>query len=1132
MLEEKNNQYKEKHDFDNSFVNYINKSDHQINPDNIKDNFRPQIININQEKLKNQVKILIEDIEVYFPYKPYEKQITYMQKIIQILNKKHSSKDIDFRAIAALESPTGTGKTLCLLCSLLAWVNKKGRVYNFSGTIIYSTRTHSQISQVISELNKTCYEPRIGILSSREFSCANLELKKSFPPSVLDIKCAREHRHCKYYKNLEFYSNKNFGNVDIEDILKQGTTKMFCPFYVEKMKIQKDICDIIFMPYNYIFLKEIRESMDINLRHTILVIDEAHNVINNCEEAESLEVTTKDFEEMMIDLKEVYKVLQKNERHLNIPLKNSVKENKEKENKEEKEDIIPLEDESDFNKENEDEIKINSFPYLNNDDLLREINLIQNLIENLKNKKEIFTEKYYPNNKNYLEINSDEFLSIFLKTEKEIEQTKPKKDNDKNKNQKTIEACFNQKQNEQKKEEYNEFINISQYITERNINLHFNFINRIIKVIMNDYSRRTKLSILFNLLKKIMDILENKNITNSYVFCLSDEKDKNNYHHYNSQKKHIKLNIFCFNPGIGFNDIIKFNPYSIILTSGTLAPFDILEEELKIKFDISLENEHIIDESQYKFIIIKGYEVFNKKFSFNFEYNNRSDLKSIAALGKTILHLCKSVKSGGILVYFTSFSYLNQCYSIWGDSGIISQISQEKTIYLDDKKNKNLIKDFKNNKNSILFSVFRGSSSEGIDFRDDFARMVICVGVPYASIVEEKVQLKKKYLDEIGSKIIDDKLNGRKWYLNDAISNVNQSLGRVLRHIYDYGILVCIDERYERKNIINLFSKWIRNKCEIVNQINDNFFNSIVQFYEEQEKKFNEINIKEKDENENIINKNANIFNLNIEDEKNNSDSNDKNISGFGKAFKRERKKIEYAYEYEESEDLDLISNKEVSTGKNEKCNEDVITQINEKNNETNCEIELDNLTNKYLEKENIKEKTLLNKKTKPEVNILNNEDINPNILNTNTIKNEDIIIPNKEKTNNLNIGQQRINIKNSVKNFANEIDNFKFDDYIPNFNSDKIKETQKELDNNDNIKIINDDQICSVCYGFASSNPEIKFSMSKCNHILCNICWSKTLNEKLECPICRNKVRVKTLKRIIIENKANNTTTENEKNS
>ena len=445
MLEENNISKTENKESNNSFINPTDDFDILKNIDNNKNSSKLTLIDINQEKLQKQEKLMIEDIEVYFPYKPYEKQINYMTSIIKILNKKYSSNDINFNPIAALESPTGTGKTLCLLCSILAWVHAKGKVLNFSGNIIYSTRTHSQISQAISELNKTCYEPRIGILSSREFSCANLELKKSLPPSVLDIKCAREHRHCRFYKNLEFYSNKNFGNVDIEDILKQGTKKIFCPFYVEKMKIQKDNCDIIFMPYNYIFLKEIRESMDINLRHTILVIDEAHNVINNCEEAESLEVTIKDFEEMMIDLREVYKVLQKSERHLNIPLKNSEKQIKEKEEKEKEENegkknIIPAEDESDFNKENEDEIKINSFPYLNNDDLLREINLIQNLIESLKNKKEIFTEKYYPNNKNYLEINSDEFLSIFLKTEKEIKQIKPKKDNDKNKNQKTIEA--------------------------------------------------------------------------------------------------------------------------------------------------------------------------------------------------------------------------------------------------------------------------------------------------------------------------------------------------------------------------------------------------------------------------------------------------------------------------------------------------------------------------------------------------------------------------------------------------------------------------------------------------------------------------------------------------------------------
>ncbi len=47
----------------------------------------------------------------------------------------------------------------------------------YFGSIIYTTRTHSQISQLIYELKKTCYEPKIAILSSREFSCINKELK-------------------------------------------------------------------------------------------------------------------------------------------------------------------------------------------------------------------------------------------------------------------------------------------------------------------------------------------------------------------------------------------------------------------------------------------------------------------------------------------------------------------------------------------------------------------------------------------------------------------------------------------------------------------------------------------------------------------------------------------------------------------------------------------------------------------------------------------------------------------------------------------------------------------------------------------------------------------------------------------
>ena len=54
----------------------------------------------------------LDGVPVEFPYEAYECQLDYMRSVVRAL---------EGRGNALLESPTGTGKTLCLLCASLGW---------------------------------------------------------------------------------------------------------------------------------------------------------------------------------------------------------------------------------------------------------------------------------------------------------------------------------------------------------------------------------------------------------------------------------------------------------------------------------------------------------------------------------------------------------------------------------------------------------------------------------------------------------------------------------------------------------------------------------------------------------------------------------------------------------------------------------------------------------------------------------------------------------------------------------------------------------------------------------------------------------------------------------------------------
>uniref|UniRef100_A0AAY4ES96 Regulator of telomere elongation helicase 1 n=1 Tax=Denticeps clupeoides TaxID=299321 RepID=A0AAY4ES96_9TELE len=273
--------------------------------------------------------LTLKGVKVDFPFTPYPCQQDYMNKVIECLQN---------RVNGILESPTGTGKTLCLLCATLGWrdnfkdtisarkiAQKMGGAELFPGQplaswgtgatdgdatayytdvpkIIYASRTHSQLTQVINELKNTSYRPKVCVLGSREQLCINSEVMRQESNHIKVHMCRAKvsTRSCMFYNNVEEKStDKDLVNaiLDVEDLVKAGNKQRVCPYYLSRTLKQN--ADIIFMPYNYLLDPKSRRAHNIELKGAIVIFDEAHNVEKMCEESTSFDLTPYDLTSAM-----------------------------------------------------------------------------------------------------------------------------------------------------------------------------------------------------------------------------------------------------------------------------------------------------------------------------------------------------------------------------------------------------------------------------------------------------------------------------------------------------------------------------------------------------------------------------------------------------------------------------------------------------------------------------------------------------------------------------------------------------------------------------------------------------------------------------------------------------------------
>ncbi|CAH8618265.1 unnamed protein product [Schistosoma rodhaini] len=790
--------------------------------------------------------IAIDGVEIDFPYQPYDCQFEYMTKVLLSLNEgKH----------AILESPTGTGKTLCLLCASLAWLDKQansvqlisatdtkhqntmgkrptsdnvdnalshqnflaslGKVNN-GCKIIYASRTHSQLAQAINALKGTVYSRRsVSVVGSRDQLCLlpDVTSLESNSAKIYACRMRVQTRTCEYFRNFdskrdEILTNlKSEGIVDIEDLSNYGQKIKCCPYFISR-ELKTD-SSLIFMPYNYVLDPRIRSLYNINLENTTVIFDEAHNIEQVCEDASSVTLSSALLASAIEHVKCVCEVVFDNTKEQQeIELSDS--NCNMNQNSEQKLSVM-MNRKVLFDMTHPEENAIEALSIEKMITLKGQLIELERLIDELNVPPEGLTKdgsfifdllsragiNHWTNNT--IQTVIDEIMSFTNSTHNvKIRKTKGL-------------------------HEVSEFLKTVFGYLPGEANVTFNFKTNF-KLQHNDSISCYRLH--------IKDDILSANNCNKYGKNAWDTQPNTTVGTTNRT-----ISYWCFSPGRAIQQLIEQNVRCIILTSGTLYPVEPIEAELNLKFPITLRNPHVINPDQLNLSIIPRGPDGEK---LNATYSVRETSAYRNSLGLLLIQLADVVPAG-LLIFFPSYSFMSQCIEYWKNGDIYEKLSKCKHIFIEPREKNQFNKIFneyrktaciENSVGAILFAVMRGRVSEGLDLADNAGRGVVILGIPYAPIHDPRVSLKMAYLDEqfvklksnsthdqLQKTLIDKYPTGRQWYNLQAWRAINQAVGRVIRHYKDYGIIYLCDERFASNNAQLNLAGWMQTKCKVYNNV-------------------------------------------------------------------------------------------------------------------------------------------------------------------------------------------------------------------------------------------------------------------------------------------------------------------------
>ena len=254
------------------------------------------------------------------------------------------------------------------------------------------------------------------------------------------------------------------------------------------------------------------------------------------------------------------------------------------------------------------------------------------------------------------------------------------------------------------------------------------------------------------------------------------------------------LKLFCVNPAANLQKCLdKGN--SAVFFSATLLPIQYYKRLLSTEKD------------NYAVYIDSSFDTKKRLLMNGVDVSTRYTMRSREMYQRYAIYIFRVVKAkmGNYLIFFPSYRFMEDVYQeftqlLASDEEEMELVIQQK--HMDEEERENFLRAFemRREKSLIGFGVLGGIFSEGIDLTNEKLIGTLIIGTGLPQVCNER-EILKSYFDQKGLYGFDYA------YRYPGMNKVLQAAGRVIRTEDDRGVILLLDERFQREKGKEIFPK-------------------------------------------------------------------------------------------------------------------------------------------------------------------------------------------------------------------------------------------------------------------------------------------------------------------------------------